>query len=190
MGGVYMNTWGSYEWDHRNNGAYYNEMSGYVNGYHMQQPSYPPHPQYVQVPGQHATGHMSQHGQQPYQVGAYHPFMQHPQPSEPVSGFYGQHPMQFYQQPVQGINPFENPLSKTKTKNGQMNNAQAGSNPYPKQQFMQKQQPTGVQSMLNQFKTQDGSMDLNKMVNTAGQMMNTVNQVSSMIKGVGGIFKA
>lgn len=54
---------------------------------------------------------------------------------------------------------------------------------------MQKPQPSGIKSVMNQFKTQDGSMDITKMMNTAGQMMNTVSQVSSMVKGVGGFFK-
>lgn len=61
-------------------------------------------------------------------------------------------------------------------------------NPYPKQSFIPKQ-PSGVQSLLNSFKGQDGSVDINKMMNTAGQMMNAVNQVSSLVKGLGGIIK-
>lgn len=61
-------------------------------------------------------------------------------------------------------------------------------NPYPKQSFIPKQ-PSGVKTIMNSFKAQDGSLDLNKMVDTAGQMMNAVNQVSSMVKGLGGIFK-
>lgn len=62
-------------------------------------------------------------------------------------------------------------------------------NPYPKSNMIPKQ-PGGVQSLLNSFKSQDGSVDFTKMVNTAGQMMNAVNQVSSLVKGFGGIFKA
>ena len=61
-------------------------------------------------------------------------------------------------------------------------------NPYPKQNAMPKQ-PGGMQSFINSFKSQDGSVDFNKMVNTAGQMMNAVTQVSSLVKGLGGIFK-
>lgn len=62
-------------------------------------------------------------------------------------------------------------------------------NPYPKQNMGQKQ-PGGMQSFMNSFKSQDGSVDFNKMMNTAGQMMTAVNQVSSLVKGLGGIFKA
>jgi hypothetical protein len=82
--------------------------------------------------------------------------------------------------------PFANPLQSKKA-NIQMANQYP--NPYPKQAFMQKTQPSGFQSIMNQFKTQDGTIDVNKMMNTAGQMMGTVNQVQSMFKGIGGFFK-
>ncbi|WP_285766180.1 YppG family protein [Peribacillus sp. SI8-4] len=153
----------------------------------------------------------------PYQQGAYHPFQPMQQPAMPVSA---QQPgnsvmqpmspmpqMQPMQQPApqvpynpqmqtnhynqypqqQAFSPFANPLLPAKRPpQGQ----QQAHNPYPKQQFMQKPQPSGFKSVMNQFKTQDGSMDITKMMNTAGQMMNTVSQVSSMVKGVGGFFKA
>lgn len=61
-------------------------------------------------------------------------------------------------------------------------------NPYPQHAFMPKQ-PNGLQSIMNSFKSQDGNLDFNKVVDTAGQMMNAVTQVSSMVKGLGGIFK-
>ncbi|RSD26537.1 YppG family protein [Mesobacillus subterraneus] len=61
-------------------------------------------------------------------------------------------------------------------------------NPYPQYAFMPKQ-PSGMQSIMNSFKGQDGSLDVNKMVDTAGQMMNAVTQVSSLVKGLGGMFK-
>lgn len=61
-------------------------------------------------------------------------------------------------------------------------------NPYPQYAFMPKQ-PTGLQSIMNSFKSQDGNLDVNKMVDTAGQMMNAVTQVSSLVKGLGGMFK-
>jgi hypothetical protein len=61
-------------------------------------------------------------------------------------------------------------------------------NPYPKSNLIPKQ-PGGMQSLMNSFKSQDGSVDFNKMVNTAGQMMNAVSQMTSLVKGLGGIFK-
>jgi hypothetical protein len=62
-------------------------------------------------------------------------------------------------------------------------------NPYPKPNAMFKQ-PGGIQSIMNSFKSQDGTVDVNKMVNTAGQVVSAVTQVSSLVKGLGGIFKA
>lgn len=62
-------------------------------------------------------------------------------------------------------------------------------NPYPKGSAMAKQ-PSGMKTVLNSFKAQDGSLDINKMVDTAGQMINAVSQVSSVVKGFGGMFKA
>jgi hypothetical protein len=50
-------------------------------------------------------------------------------------------------------------------------------------------QPGGMNSLMNSFKSQDGSVDFNKMMNTAGQMMNAVTQVTSLVKGLGGMFK-
>jgi hypothetical protein len=61
-------------------------------------------------------------------------------------------------------------------------------NQYPNHAVMPKQ-PNGMKTIMNSFKAQDGSVDINKMVNTAGQMMNAVTQVSSMIKGLGGMLK-
>jgi hypothetical protein len=61
-------------------------------------------------------------------------------------------------------------------------------NAYPKHAFMPKQ-PSGIQSVMNSFKAQDGSVDFNKMINTAGQMMSAVSQVSNMVKGLGGMLK-
>ncbi|WP_262380822.1 YppG family protein [Bacillus infantis] len=95
------------------------------------------------------------------------------------------------QQPVsQGL--FQNPLQQEEAyqqpQSQQPSNPYPFMNPYPKQSFMAKQ-PSGVQSIMNSFKGQDGSLDFNKMMNTAGQMMSAVNQVSSMVKGLGGIFK-
>lgn len=60
--------------------------------------------------------------------------------------------------------------------------------PYPKQNML-KRPPSGVQSILNSFKTQDGTIDFHKMMNTAGQMVNAVSQASALVKGLGGLFK-
>ena len=88
---------------------------------------------------------------------------------------------------------FQNPLfspdgNGTQHTQSTIQNQQPYFHPYPKASFLAKQ-PTGVKTVLNSFKSQDGTLDINKMVDTAGQMMNAVNQVSSVVKGIGGIFK-
>ncbi len=113
----------------------------------------------------------------------------------PPNYFAGEQGMQpdqsYYNQPNvprpnQAFTPFANPLQ---IKKNQQQLSVPYPNPYPKQSFMQKPQPSGFQSVLNQFKTQDGSFDITKMMNTAGQMVGTVSQVQNMFKGLGGIFK-
>ncbi|MCP8968796.1 YppG family protein [Ectobacillus ponti] len=73
--------------------------------------------------------------------------------------------------PAQTMNPGFNPYT-----------------PYPamnKQNYMKKQQSPGI---MSQFKTSDGNYDIPKMMNTAGQMMNAMNQVTGLLKQVGGFF--
>ncbi len=124
--------------------------------------------------------------------------VQQPMPVQPNFGVNIPNPYMHQQfahtpQPQMGYGPkhtqnlFANPLQQHPE---QINNpGMQYPNPYPKKSFMQKQQPSGIQSIMNQFKTQDGSIDINKMMNTAGQMMGTVNQVSGMFKGLGSFFK-
>ncbi|WP_062356494.1 YppG family protein [Bacillus kwashiorkori] len=49
--------------------------------------------------------------------------------------------------------------------------------------------PPAMQTFINSFKNKDGQIDFNKMFATAGQMVNTINQVANMVKGLGSIFK-
>jgi hypothetical protein len=42
---------------------------------------------------------------------------------------------------------------------------------------------------MAQFKNSDGTYDINKMMSTMGQMINTVNQVNGMLKGLISTFK-
>lgn len=109
---------------------------------------------------------------------AYHPYAQHGSyhvsPMQKDSQFLFQNPLQ----PQEEIFPYQNPYPQM---NGFIN-------PYPKHHLMPKQ-PGGMHSIMNSFKSQDGSVDFNKMMNTAGQMMNAVTQVSSLVKGLGGMFK-
>ncbi|WP_312096776.1 YppG family protein [Niallia sp.] len=102
------------------------------------------------------------------------------------------HPQNAYKSSSQEIfqNPLhymENPEMNSYSQN-YMNPNQGFMNPYPKQSFIPKKQGN-VKSIMNSFKSQDGSLDFNKMMDTAGLMMNAMNQVTGLVKGVGGIFK-
>jgi YppG-like protein len=117
------------------------------------------------------------------------------------NGQYFPPPFQYSQTPVRPntqvnqagyTNPyFENPLQHEEYNPYQMKamQQQPYANPYPKASFMAKPTNSGMGSIMNSFKSQDGSFDFNKVMNTAGQMMGAVNQVSSLVKGLGGMFK-
>lgn len=113
----------------------------------------------------------------PYPIQANYPY-QHAQQSPPPNSF------------AQNIfqNPLEPETSQFNPKAAQPLSQNPYMNPYPKQSILPKQ-PSGVQSIMNSFKSQDGSLDINKMMDTAGSMVNAVTQVSSMVKGLGGIIK-
>ncbi|MCM2531859.1 YppG family protein [Neobacillus pocheonensis] len=126
----------------------------------------------------------------PYYPQQYQPFGQNFQPG-PIPQTVPYSKQQFQQKDSQFL--FQNPL-QPKEEVVQQNqympmNGYPMMNPYPKQNTIPKH-AGGMQSFMNSFKSQDGSVDFNKMMNTAGQMMNAVNQVSSLVKGFGGIFKA
>ncbi|MEH7113400.1 YppG family protein [Neobacillus niacini] len=125
------------------------------------------------------------------------PYQQPYQPYEltyPTGGIPQQMPNSNGQYPPKDAQfLFQNPLQPKEemAQNpylAQMNGYQ-GMNPYPKPNGMIKP-PGGIQSLMNSFKSQDGTVDVNKMVNTTGQLVNAVTQVSSLVKGLGGIFKA
>ena len=84
------------------------------------------------------------------------------------------------------FSPFSNPLQPPASKQAQQ---APYPYPYPKQGQIQNTQPSGFKSIMNQFKTQDGTIDVTKMMNTAGQMMGTVNQMQGMFKGLGSLLK-
>lgn len=106
------------------------------------------------------------------------------------SSYY--HPQNAYKNNTQDI--FQNPLHYMENNElnqytpNYMNQNQGFMNPYPKQSFIPKKQGN-MKSIMNSFKSQDGSLDFNKMMDTAGMMMNAMNQVTGLVKGVGGIFK-
>lgn len=49
--------------------------------------------------------------------------------------------------------------------------------------------PKTANSWVNSFKDQEGNVDFNKMLGTAGQFVGVVNQVQALVKGFGQIFK-
>ncbi|MCQ6273920.1 YppG family protein [Bacillus sp. V3B] len=131
-------------------------------------------------------------------------FMQNNQPIQGMNPYLFQQEDQGYhqQQPMSQSSTnkpysqtiFQNPLHSSEESYSQKQqhiqpNSYPYMNPYPKGSFITKP-PSGMKTVLNSFKSQDGSLDINKMVDTAGQMMNAVSQVSSVVKGFGGMFKA
>lgn len=108
------------------------------------------------------------------------------------SGYYGGGQNFYSQKPNVSQLLFENPLQpQDEAPYGgyyQPEMPYQNMNPYPQQAYLPKQ-PGGFHSIMNSFKSQDGNLDINKMVDTAGQMMSAVTQVSSMVKGLGGILK-
>ena len=174
----------SYNQSYENPG-YPHSMPNYWGGYPQEMPYYPqpmqPYP--FQMAGDHVMQQLS--GQNLYQPQSFQeqPMTIGANPGSPIPQSY-QQPYFSQPQSAQPFNPFDNPLQPQVKRPPQQ-----FANPYPKQQFMQKPQPSGFQSVLNQFKTQDGSVDITKMMNTAGQMVNTFSQMTSVMKGVGGLFK-
>jgi hypothetical protein len=108
--------------------------------------------------------------QQQYQNPYYQPYQQQYQPQfqNPNQPFYG--------------------TGNNSMLSGQYMNSQYPT-PYPKPVPNFKQQPTGFQTVISQFKKSDGQLDINKMMDTAGQMMSAVNQMGGLFKGVTSMFK-
>jgi YppG-like protein len=157
------------------------------NPYNSPVPGFPPLIQRV-VPFEATT--------QPMYWNPYSHQQQYAHAKNPLHPSYGSY--QNYANPHKGQQSFshmifQNPLQPVEDSYpqpySQQMNPYPTANPYPKLQYMEKK-PAGFQSIMNSFKAQDGTIDFNKMINTAGQMMNAVTQVSSMVKGLGGMFKA
>ena len=169
---------------------------GMYNQFHVRQQPQAYYPNLTEnwggpyLPQQAVQNQPSQPGYHPY------PITQNPMNhSYPGMNPYTNYHMQQYGQPKQQSyaksifqNPLEPEMEPSMTNSNQLYGANPYMNPYPKQSFIPKQ-PSGVKSIMNSFKAQDGSIDINKMMDTAGTMMNAVNQVSSMVKGLGGIIK-
>lgn len=144
--------------------------------------------------------------QQPYEFNQFkqRPFpysemqQQPPQPPDyfmpPYQGGMNQAPSTVYQQPYgyqENVPPMQPPeaMNPPQMQPPGMMPMQQPMNPYPLPR-PQKQQPSQFKSVLSQFKKTNGQYDFNKMFDTAGQMMSTMNQVGSLAKGFTSIFKA
>ncbi len=168
------------------------QIQGWPN-YGEQQPMYQVSDHFgTQMPNQGYYGPvMIPYPGDPYQA----PPMQNPiqNPSQ-FSGPNGYSPYQMTPEmnpyPKQQPNPFQNPLYQQDEDFYPVQPPMMNiTHPYPKSSFLQKNQGNNISSVLNQFKNQEGSIDFNKMMDTTGQMLNTMNQVSNLVKGVGSIFK-
>lgn len=144
--------------------------------------------------------------QQPYEFNQFkqRPFsysemqQQPPQPPDyfmpPYQGGMNQAPSTVFQPPYgyqENVPPLQPPeaMNPPQMQQPGMMPMQPPMNPYPLPR-PQKQQPSQFKSVLSQFKKANGQYDFNKMFDTAGQMMSTMNQVGSLAKGFTSIFKA
>ncbi|MBS4176600.1 YppG family protein [Lederbergia citrea] len=135
---------------------------------------------------------------QPYQFGGMPSYPMPPMPHFPPpypNGMQQYHPY-LEQGPMQnggekqGSHLFHNPLQPDDGYMYEKFGNQLGyPNAYPKPPNVPKTVGNNFGSVLNSFKSQNGSLDFNKMINTTGQLVNAVNQVSGMFKGLGGLFK-
>ncbi|MFD1707167.1 YppG family protein [Siminovitchia sediminis] len=116
----------------------------------------------------------------------------------PGNGYYPPFPpVSYSQQPYPGGKGgshisnqlFHNPLQKEEDIESGYQYHGGFVHPYPLPGPLPKMQSSYMSQFLNSFKSQSGSLDLNKMMDTAGQMMNALTQVSNMAKGLGGLFK-
>lgn len=140
---------------------YQNFQTPYSNSYFQPQEAMPPYYQSI-------------HGGLNFHQSAYQPSY-----ASPFLGGKNQI-KSIFQNPLEPKDPYAQQM--------QMPNHAMNYNPYPKPNVVPRPNG-GIGSIMNSFKGQDGNIDLNKMVNTAGQMMNAVSQVSAMVKGLGGMFK-
>jgi hypothetical protein len=126
----------------------------------------------------------------PFEEQSFQQFGQNEHPSiyqQPYQNQYQQPYQQIYQQPYQSsFQPYYG--NSSGNMNGQFVNTPY-STPYPKPAPNFKQQTSGFQTVISQFKKSDGQLDVNKMMDTAGQMMSAVNQMGGLFKGVTSMFK-
>ncbi|MGM9987475.1 MAG: YppG family protein [Bacillaceae bacterium] len=137
-----------------------NQQGQTMESYYGQQYTYPlPYPVQSQEEGYGSQSYYS-HSQQSYGNDYY------PQSSMPHSN-YGWNISEMPKGPMPQYGPFT---------------------PYPQSTKNQQKQPSTVGNFLSQFKNTNGDIDVNKMMNTAGTMMNAFSQLGGLAKQVGGFF--
>lgn len=111
-------------------------------------------------------------------------------PYEQVSN---QSPFEYYSKPSQPENwPYVMPQQSNDYPYEQQDPyyfQQQQLDPYYFQQQQQQQQQNQGPGILAQFQTQEGQMDVQKMLSTVGQLANTVQQVSPVIKEIGAMIR-
>ncbi|WP_449536704.1 YppG family protein [Ferdinandcohnia sp. Marseille-Q9671] len=125
---------------------------------------------YVTRPNGFATPYQGQPTYQYVNYGGYQPYWNYPSPHPYLHGSpssYGSYSSFSNQMPYQAPYP----------------------NPYPTGMGNQQPQGKGASGLLSQFKTKEGTYDINKLMDTAGQMVGAVNQVNSIVKGLTKTFK-
>ncbi|GGM34271.1 hypothetical protein GCM10011351_20310 [Paraliobacillus quinghaiensis] len=117
------------------------------------------------------------------------------QPFQPYQGNYYNEPVNPYQMAQQQQNTYP-PLANLQP-------PQQTHNIPPYQYFAKPAQPSDgypestmngsygqqAKGFINYFQDKDGQIDLDKMLNTVGQVANTYQQVSPLIKGIGSFMK-
>lgn len=61
--------------------------------------------------------------------------------------------------------------------------------PYQGMQGMGSQQKSPAKGVMGYFQNDEGQFDVDKVLNTAGQVANTYQQFSPIVKGIGSFFK-
>jgi len=99
----------------------------------------------------------------------------------PYEQVHQQSPFEYYSKPSQPENwPYVMPQQSNYYQSQQQD-------PYYSQQ--QTGQPNPTPGILAQFQTSEGQMDVQKMLSTVGQLANTVQQVSPVIKEIGAMIR-
>lgn len=120
------------------------------------------------------TRKMPQFAYQPYQENYYNqPFQPSPQSYYPPTAF-----SKIPQQQVQTIPPYQYFAKPTQPAEW-----------YPDSTIYGNSNPQQAKGFMAMFQDKNGQMDLDKMLSTVGQMANTYQQVSPIIKGIGSFMK-